>query len=209
MKKIFSYNEDIQKTAYLNWRVNPHDNCGNMEALAKAYFSTSRYLMEIVLSDNTDKKADSLIFPILYSIDQGIELYLKAIIQEIETLTLARINNYDTHDINSLYNNMCAQMKKKEKITKGLQKHLEPVKTYIDELYSIIYVKKEDGKTKLNIDFARYPYNTEGESHFYVCNTNVVVDIPNLLSRLQEIENSLESLYALYEAEIDGLRSYR
>lgn len=43
-------------------------------------------LADKCLADNTDKKADELIFPILFNADQSIELYLKAIIWELNRL---------------------------------------------------------------------------------------------------------------------------
>ena len=37
MKKIFSYNEDINKNAYLNWRISKYEPINNMQILANGY----------------------------------------------------------------------------------------------------------------------------------------------------------------------------
>lgn len=87
LKPIFSYNADISKNAYLNWRIAGHNIAGNLTILAESFENAAKELMQSVLRDNRLKQADSLIFPIMYSVDQSIELYLKAIIYNIECLT--------------------------------------------------------------------------------------------------------------------------
>lgn len=37
MKKVFGYNADINKTAYLNWRTNEYEPIHNMNVLAQGY----------------------------------------------------------------------------------------------------------------------------------------------------------------------------
>lgn len=201
-KDLFSHNTDIKKNAYLNWRTDRHDNAHNLYVLASDYADGAIALINCILVDNRDKKADALIMPIMYSIDQSIELFLKAIIREIEELEATIISNYKTHDIEDLLKIMVAHIKKKEVKTKGLEKHLKPVTSFISELYKQIKSNDENGHTSLNIDFARYPISPEGNPHFYVESTeNVVIDVENLKSRFNEIRNSLESLYYMYEAE--------
>ncbi|MGE1164457.1 hypothetical protein ACQJ0Y_14410 [Peribacillus simplex] len=79
MNNVFSYNADIEKNAYLNWRTSKHDHIHNMIVLADGFMSAATLLAKQVLLDNVDKKADSLIFPILFNANHGIEVYLKAI----------------------------------------------------------------------------------------------------------------------------------
>ena len=38
MKKVFSYNPDIYKNAYMNWRTDKHQPIHNLNALAEGYF---------------------------------------------------------------------------------------------------------------------------------------------------------------------------
>ena len=202
LKPILSYNADISKNAYLNWRIAGHNIAGNLTILAESFENAAKELMQSVLRDNRLKQADSLIFPIMYSVDQSIELYLKAIIYNIECLTTGQPNNYTTHDIQSLFNTMISQIKKKEIKTKGLQAHVSVLQEYIDELYS--YIKSGDGKAQL--DFARYPFDTDRNPHFYVCaHENVVIDIENLLDRYSKIMDCLYGLYCMYDAELEAL----
>ena len=69
---------DIYATAYLNWRF---DSKRDVEIkfyeMGKAYFATALSLIDTCLANNRDKKADTWIFPILFHIVHGIEVYLK------------------------------------------------------------------------------------------------------------------------------------
>ncbi|MGN9235494.1 hypothetical protein ACTM8Z_09435 [Atopobiaceae bacterium HCP3S3_D6] len=87
-----------------------------------------------------------------------------------------------------------------------MQKHLLPLSTFIDELYSKIQTTGENGKDSLGIDFARYPIKADGTPHFYItADENIVIDIENLGRRFIEIRSCLESLYLMYDAEEDAL----
>lgn len=199
-KPIFSYNADISKNAYMNWRIYGHDIANNLIVLENGFEIAAKQMMKSILEDNTSKQADVLIFPIMYAVDQSIELYLKAIIYDLEELESETTNNYTTHDIRSLFNRMLFLIKKQQKTTKGLQAHVTPLQEYIDELYSYIV----DTNGKIHIDFARYPFDTDKNPHFYVCTTeNVVVDVENLLQRYSEIMNCLEGLYHIYDAKLE------
>ena len=101
-KELFSYNIDIDKNAYLNWRTDRHDNAHNLYVLASDYADGAITLIDCILVDNRDKKADALIMPIMYSIDQSIELFLKAIIREIEELE-DEVTLSDCGELASLY----------------------------------------------------------------------------------------------------------
>lgn len=201
-KDIFSYNSDIYKNAYLNWRTDKHDDAHNLYVLASDYADGAIALINVILDDNCDKKADALIMPIMYCIDQSIEVFLKAIIREIEELTGDTVSNYKSHDINDLLTIMVSHIKKKESKTKGLEKFLKPVSSFIEELYKKIEVVDGEGHRSLNIDFARYPISPEGKTHFYIeAEENVVIDTENLGIRFSEIRECLEGLYYMYEAE--------
>ncbi|MDR4925950.1 hypothetical protein [Peribacillus simplex] len=108
MKNVFSYNADIEKNAYLNWRTNRNDHIHNMIVLADGFMSAATLLAKQVLLDNVDKidnvdkKTDSLIFPILFNANHGIEVYLKAISWSLNILnnTGERFDPY--HKLNKL-----------------------------------------------------------------------------------------------------------
>src|SRR5690625_1040840 len=79
MKKVFSNNPDIRKNAYINWRTRKSEPIYNMIVIADGFMRSSIMLAEQVINDNRDKKADIIIYPILFSANHSIELYLKAI----------------------------------------------------------------------------------------------------------------------------------
>lgn len=204
MNAIFSYNQDVSRNAYLNWRIDVLDNAANFYVLASDYADGAITLMNTVLADNSDKKADGIIMPILYCIDQSIELYLKAIIRKIDMIVGKVETKCATHDIRELLNQLISRIKKKETKTKELNAALYPLKCYIDELYSKIQIAGKDGHTKIGIDFARYPISTEGISHFYInSDDNIVIDVENLGMRFDEIRKNLDGLYLLYDSEME------
>src|SRR5699024_7205560 len=106
LKDIFSYNKDIEKNAYMNWRTQRFDQIQNMIVIAEGFRDSSLLLVEQILKDNTDKKADNLIFPILFNANHSIEVYLKAI-----NWTQNKLLNKDdtfakTHDLVILFRNV-------------------------------------------------------------------------------------------------------
>ena len=107
-----------------------------------------------------------------------------------------------THDIAQLKQTMVSRIKKKETKTAGLEKVLQPVTDYIDALYAKIKTTDDKGRPVINIDFARYPFSVDGESHFYISDPeNVVVDIEKLAEWFQQIRDSLDGLYYMYSDE--------
>lgn len=206
-KAIFSGNSVISKNAYLNWRTSKYDIPRNLFVLGESYSNSAIALMKLIIEDNKDKKADSLIFPILYSIDQSIELYIKAILREIETLNGSIISNYSSHDIKLLLDTLVGAIKKKDS-GKGLENYIRPLNLYIKELYQKISSSNSKGKSKVNMDFARYPIDTEGNPHFYVDEIeNVVIDVENLLSRFLKIKDILEGMFMQYEDELENMQN--
>lgn len=209
-KNIFSYNADVNKTAYLNWRTDKYDNAHNLTVLGDGFSQAAFILMDEILTDNRDKKADVLILPILYDIDQAIEVYIKAILRLLNELNDEKIENYTSHDIESLFNQMVSKIKKKETTTKGLAKFLKPLSSYISDLYEKIKTLDEKKRVVVNIDFARYPTDTNGNPHFYVATYgNVVVDIENLRMHFKEVMDCLESIYLQYSTEREAFFDYK
>lgn len=198
---IFSYNADINKNAYLNWRTHSGNTPENFKVLADGFSSAALILLNSLIEDNALKEADTVIMPILYSIDQSIELYLKATIKVLSEISETDEKVPTTHDIFDLYKLLISKINRKEVTTKGLQKHFQELESYIDELYSYI---KPKGVNKPKIDFARYPIDTDGKEHFYVAETeNVTIDLENLKIRFEDISESLECIYSFYSEELD------
>lgn len=110
MKDIFSYNIDINKNAYMNWRTNKHEHINNMIVIAKGFMMSSIILAEQMVDNNKNKRADIIIYPILFNANHAIELYLKAI-----TWTLNAILDKDekiegSHDIKQIFNVVCSRI---------------------------------------------------------------------------------------------------
>lgn len=199
-KQVFSMNASIDKTAYLNWRMESYDYEHNLISMANGFYSASELMLSQLLNNNPGHIADALIFPILYSVNQSIELYEKAIIRLIDKLEDDKVENLQTHDIVSLFNTMLAKIKKHEQKTKGLSQFLAPLKDYLDELRQ--YIPDKNGNPKM--DFARYPFDTEGQAYFYVISQrNVVVDMEYLLQQVNEIKDSLDSLSTMFQVELE------
>ena len=69
LETIFQYNADINKTAYLNWRTQcTFTKRSKFIVMGEAFFSTAYNLIQQCILDNSDKKADSWIFTILFNI---------------------------------------------------------------------------------------------------------------------------------------------
>lgn len=204
MKSIFSCNEDVNKTAYMNWRTHSWDSVGNLVVIAEGFEQAAKRLITGVLIDNSSKDADILIFPILYSIDQSIELYLKAILYKLEFLDSKKPSNYTTHDILQLFMEMKSKVQNRHGNKQEFAVYLSGLQEYLDELYKYI---RPQGVRKPAIDFARYPFDTNRNPHFYVATTeNVMIDLENLLSRIEEIFDILDGLYLMCEEELEALQ---
>lgn len=99
MKRIFSYNDDIDKNAYMNWRTDKHEPIHNMNIIADGYFESAILLAKSCLVDNRDKKADAIIFPMLFSVNHAIELYEKSICWSLNILLGNKSKFKENHDI--------------------------------------------------------------------------------------------------------------
>lgn len=204
MENIFSYNDDIAKNAYLNWRTDQFDHINNMLVVAKGFSDSALLLVEEILIDNTNKRADNMIFPILFNTNHSIEVYLKAICWSQNQLLGNNETFKGNHDLKELIEKVIILEKnlggtgEKEKFDEMLY----PLKEYIDELYAKIErtrVKKGKDQKVYNITFSRYSLNNDMEPQFYI-NTfdNIVVDLENYRKVFKEIFSNLSSLSIHY-----------
>lgn len=202
MKKIFSYNVDINKNAYMNWRTNNHEPIHNMNVIADGYFESAILLAECCLKDNHDKKADAIIFPMIFSVNHAIELYEKSICWSLNILLGYKATFKENHDIRGIW------LTTKQKIKKfgfGIGHEeiefthmIENLEAYLEEL-SITIMKDDINNAYHNIDFSRYPLNNHNEYHFYLKKyDNVVVDLENFIVVFRDINNCLSRLAGFY-----------
>lgn len=208
-KPIFkSYNSDIKKNAYMNWRTSYRDQMQNMCVFADGYAHAAKILAEAILADNSDKKADELVYPMLFDINQCIELYLKAIQWQLNTL-LGNTEKFDGgHNLVGHYGKMISLLNdfdnkypKEKGERKAFNSMMSCVKDYIDEIKTMVPEKELK-----SMDFPRYPMMNDKETeHFYIIDSdNVTIDIGYLLTRTEEIRDALESLTLHFGAMIDS-----
>ena len=203
MKKVFSYNSDIYKNAYLNWRTERHEPIHNMNVLADGYFGIVFQSIKGCLADNRDHAADVLIFPILFSMNHGIELFEKSICWSVNILLgYTQSYNTDSHDIRNIWYTV------KQKITQfgfsseapkeTFDSMIVTLESYLKELYTTI-IRDSMDDARHNIVFSRYPHDKNKESFFYInqCK-NVVVDLENLLVLCEDIYSCLSRLAGYY-----------
>jgi len=193
MQPIFSRNQDIDKIAFLNWRMSQDDDIRNLLNLAEGFMQSSIRLAKLCLIYNKDKKADILIFPILTNANHGIELYLKGITWMLNKFMNLNSRVEGRHNIKQIYKTV----KSKIKIYGGqisiedFNSSMVDLEAYITELFD----KINSTDKKDNMDFSRYPFNTNYERHFYVdLIGNVEIDLENFVYRFEKIYVSLENL---------------
>lgn len=191
MNPIFERNIDIRKTAFLNWRIIPYDDISNLLVLADGFLSSAIELAKIALIDNSDNKADKLIFPILANANHGIELYLKAIGWNLNLINGIENRIEGKHNIDQIFRNVSAKVYNYGGTdhARDFASRMSNLKLYIKELIAIIKATPEKDK----MDFSRYPIDDKYSNHFYVDElNNVEVDLVNFIKRFEDIKENLE-----------------
>lgn len=202
MKKIFSYNPDIEKNAYLNWMTNKTHPRYNFIVLAEGYFKAAISLAENCLNDNIDKKADVMVFPMLFTINHAIELYEKSLCWSLNILLGYNSTFKPNHDIRGNWYTIKNKIKEYGfgygREESEFNKMIIDLEAYIEELSNLIKTDNVND-AYYNIDFCRYPLNNRNEDHFYL-NTyeNVVVDLENFIITFNQIGNLLKILAEYY-----------
>ena len=208
-KDIFSYGDSIETTAYLNWRTMRHSSLLNMSVIADGFMKAAILLAQEILNDNDDKKADVIVFPMLFSANHAIELYLKQILwAQYIILDMDEKHKIEgDHDIKLLYDSVSNReddvLKKYPdgvETKKGFNQLMKNLKTYIDELYPKISLDDGKGNLKTHMEFSRYPFSSKYEDFFYITDSNnVVVDPENFIVRMTEIGKNLDMIAGYYQ----------
>lgn len=211
MDKIFDYNE-MEKTAYINWRTRVHEPLHNMSVIAAGYFKGAIMMAEDCIRDNHDKKADIVIFPILFSVNHAIEVYLKAINWSLNILLEKEGKFTGGHDIRQIWNTVKGLVKEYESDKDMENQFLDMTKeldAYIVELYEKI-AKNNTGNSKMkNMDFSRYPFNTSYENHYYIETfENEVVGLETFVNTFKIISDNLNSISGYYEERATFVPDY-
>lgn len=205
MKEVFSYNADVNKTAYMNWRTSHHDHIYNMIVIADGFMNSAIMLAESALEDNWDKKADSIIYPMIFNANHAIELYLKATVWTLNMLLKNGQKIEGKHNIQQILQTLIkrVQMFESDKDKrKQFKDMINGTKLYVNELFQKI--ESQDGKRKKdNMDFSRYPLDEHYVPHFYINEfDNVAVDLENFIVRFKEIGENLHAISTHYLFDI-------
>lgn len=198
---IFQYNSDIDKTAYLNWRTGfARTSRRQFVVIGEAFFSTAYNLIQQCLLDNSDKKADPWIFPIMFDIVHGIEVYLKAINAALSVvLNKERGVAEGGHDLKALCGaarNLIIEYKNQHKNT-TTEQMFQAIKI-VDKFIVNIYQKTDD------MTFARYPLAKNKQGHFYIDTfENEVIDLEILLEQIVYVYKMLDFIYEMPELDLE------
>jgi hypothetical protein len=178
-----------------------------MIILADGFSSSSITLTKQALADNCDKKADILIYPILFNANHAIEVYLKAISWSLNILNKTNNQFRKNHSLLDLLNDvkkLVAQFENNvETFNYFNNTMISPLEKYLDELYLKIETLKGD-KKRYNVDFSRYTLDIKGEPQFYINEfENVVIDLENFCKRFEVIFGNLSTIarHYLYDFE--------
>ncbi|WP_342388136.1 hypothetical protein [Salinicoccus bachuensis] len=206
--------------AYLNWRYSKFtkDEHTMLDTMSESYFDSSQILLDAAINNNTDKKADSIIFAILFSFNHYIELKIKAIINSYVYLDkdnkrlkeiLQKEENGEQyfvpfpkgHNINELTCDLIKILKDSNlpKIEKT-EKRFKYLKSYLSQLN-----KYQIFKDSKHLDFTRYPLNIKKDRYFYTETTdNITISLYNFKVISTKIEEELSMLYhqLLYVEEL-------
>lgn len=214
--KIFCGEKDINYNcsdgyAFLNWRFdnlmgsnnkdNPFqivkDNC----EMGKAYIASAIItLYSIEYNGNLYNEADALIFPVLFNIWHGIELWLKS---SIAAINLLKNNTDETlkqhHDLYEY-----VYVLKDEMYKFGLNHTAEIALTELEILI------EELKRVNARFDFARYSFNNHGDYQFYNApygddnqwQKNLPIDL------IQTVPNTCVKLDLLFETVLKIVESF-
>ena len=204
LPNYFAFSGDIFNTAYLTWRFDASRDVEiKFYEMGKAYFDTSLALIDICLDDNHDKKADTWIFPIMFHLVHGIEVYLKGFISQYRIFAKLKKQEHQEstiegqHDIDQLCDVALSL------IVKNKDKDLLPEFRFVQRFIKILYVNTAD------MTFARYPLTTENSNQFYVSkDENITIDLNVLKAWVVRIFHILDTSTGFIDYQIDEIKEW-
>lgn len=188
-----------ESSAFLNWRMNENDRASNYGVMAEGYHLAAIRLLDSLIHDNGGHDADAVVYPILFSGHQCIELYLKAImilIYEANGNVSWSAEIKRTHDLQRLLNSLNSKLSSDEQIVKGKG---------TQALFDFIQICKQvgdDSQGEYYIDFARYPESlpkdgpTPVSYPFVVNKSELIFDLCQLRQVIDEACGLLSGVYA-------------
>ncbi len=195
MKPVFSRNTDIDKIAFLNWRIDKDNHIVNLLNIADGFLLSAIELAKVCLEDNRNKRADIIIFAILTNANHGLELYLKSLNWTLNELLSNNKKIEGKHNLKQIFQTV----KAKFKIYKGtinfkdFKQETKEIESYINELFDKIQSTPQNDK----MDFSRYSIDNNYDDHFYVLDLGkgtIDIDLENFVTRFETIRNKIDKL---------------
>lgn len=198
----FETSYSLDTTAFLNWRFDPSSRVeSHFFRLAEGYFEVAIHLIRECIETDCTYKSDIWVFPILFNIIHGIELYLKGFnslypiykkLEKFEGIENSKIEG--KHDIKQLHDVAMSL------INNNNDKQFKPSLLYIKKFIDIIYKYTND------MSFGRYPIGKSKEnkdSQFYVSRENVTLDLTNLYAWVKRISHEFFNI-SVYLEDMTG-----
>ena len=180
--------------SFISWRMRDGEDSHKYAEQGEGYFVSSIILLEQCLVENRDRKGDSVIFPILFNIEQGIELYLKGFIYLIRENGATVDFKISTHNIKELSENF------QRVISSWSSNYTIACRdfNYVDKLIDLLFEKTTD------CTYARFPFNNSGNGHFYVnSDKNIIIDMKILLEWAKSVFYILDRNFYNLEGQME------
>lgn len=199
-----------EANAFLNWRMNKSDRANNYGSMAEGYHLAAIRLLDLLVRDNGGHDADVVIYPVLFSGHQCVELYLKAIAIlscEANGNNPWMIEIKQVHNLDRLLNSVNSKLPDGEKIVKG--KETQALFDFIDMCKQV----GDDSQGEYFVDFARYPENLPKVGSipttypFVVKNDEFIFNLKELKELISETCNLLSGIYAQWFDRADFVRN--
>lgn len=205
LPNYFEFSGDVYKTAYLNWRFDfSRDIENQFFDMAKGYFETAIALLENCIADNQGHKADIWIFPILFNVVHGIEVYLKGFNSLYRIFTKIQNDEYQESKIEGKHNIMQLCQVSIKLLRDSKNDDLLDEMLFVQRFIEILYKNTDD------MTFARYPITQGGEKHFYVKDkNNVTVDMDVFRQWILRVFKILDGCTGYIGYQVDEIKDWR
>lgn len=183
--------------AFLNWRMNSSKSGNNFKETGEGFFVSAIVQMEKCLEENSDRKADGMIFSIFFNIIHALELYIKAMIKICDDYGFLLQIRTHSHNIVSLINDFETKIQTRQGCYNKACENFTEVKRFVD----LIFTYTQDPT------FSRYPFDVNDNMQFYVkSNKNIVVDLRRLLDWTKYIFFVMDRNFINLSGELDALQ---
>lgn len=189
--KIFNSKSNKYDLAVIDLKISKENEASSLSKLANSYLTTSIVLLENSIDDNIYLK-DDLIMPIVFLVNQGIELHIKSIRLSLNVILGVKKRRIRSSDLHGLW---ISTKNKMIQCTNDINKDefnswCKPIENYIDEWIKITYGDNS------NLD---YPTFNFGNNRNYIHNyCNVLVDLKKYLILVRDINDSFHRISQFY-----------